>query len=129
MILFIKQMGPFGFLMIIISIVIAVLSIKKAIDLFGSKDRPAADLERGLHAILFWGMIAAVLGILGQISGIYNALNAISMATEINPRIAYMGFAESFTTTLYGLTTLLISAIIWFALFMRYRKLVAALKA
>jgi len=128
MLLFIKQMGPFGFLMIIISIVIAVISIKKAIDLFGGKDRPAADLEKGLHAILFWGIISAVLGILGQISGIYNALNAISRATEINPRIVYMGFAESFTTTLYGLTTLLISAIIWFAFFMKCRKIVAALK-
>ena len=125
MLLFIRQMGPFGYLMIIISVVIGVLAIKKAIDLFARKGCAAADLERGLHAILFWGVVEAILGVLGQISGIYNALNAIYRATEIDPRIIYMGFAESFTTTLYGLWTLLLSAIIWFALYMRYRKLTA----
>jgi biopolymer transport protein ExbB/TolQ len=129
MLLFIKQMGPFGFLMIIISVVIAALAIKKAIDLFAGKDRAPAVLERGLHAILFWGVIAAVLGVLGQISGIYNALNAIYRATEIDPRIIYMGFAESFTTTLYGLWVLLLSAIIWFALFMKYKRLVGRKEA
>lgn len=126
MLLFIKQMGPFGYLMIIISVVIGVLAIKKAVDLFGGKERAAADLERGLHAILFWGVVEAVLGVLGQISGIYKALNAIYRATEINPRIIYMGFAESFTTTLYGLWVLLLSAVIWFTLYMRFRKLTAA---
>ena len=126
MLLYIKQMGPFGYLMIIISVVIAALAIKKAIDLFGGRDRAAADLERGLHAILFWGVVEAVLGVLGQISGIYNALNAIYRAKEIDPRIIYMGFAESFTTTLYGLGALLLSAIVWFALFMRYKRLTAA---
>jgi biopolymer transport protein ExbB/TolQ len=129
MLLFIKQMGPFGYLMIIISIVIAALAIKKATDLFRGGDRSAAELESGLHAILFWGVISAVLGVLGQISGIYNALNAIYRASEIDPRIVFMGFAESFTTTLYGLTTMLISAVIWFALFMRYRKLVGTVKS
>ena len=126
MLLFIKQMGPFGFLMIIISVVIAALAIKKAVDLFARKDRAPADLERGLHAILFWGIIAAVLGVLGQISGIYNALNAIVRATEISPRVIYTGFAESFTTTLYGLWVVLLSAIVWFALFMRYKRLTGA---
>ena len=129
MLIFIKQMGPFGYLMIIISIVIAALAIKKAADLFSGRERAEADLERGLHAILFWGVIAAVLGILGQVTGIYNALNAIYRATEIDPRIIFMGFAESFTTTLYGLTTLLVSAIVWFILYTRYRRIVAAKEA
>lgn len=126
MLLFIKQMGPFGFLMIIISVVIAALAIKKAADLFARKGLAPADLERGLHAILFWGVIAAVLGFLGQISGIYNALNAIVRATEISPRVIYMGFAESFTTTLYGLWVLLLSAVVWFVLFTRYKRLTEA---
>ena len=126
MLLYIKQMGPFGYLMIIISVVLVALSIKKAFDLFARTDRPAAELERGIHAILFWGVIALVLGLLGQVSGIYNALNAIYRATEIDPRIIFMGFAQSFTTTLYGLWVLLLSSIVWFAFFMRYKRLVSA---
>ena len=121
--LFIQQMGKFGYLLIILSIVVVALAVKKSIDLFMRKDLGPYQLEKGLHGILFWGVIAAVLGILGQISGIYNALHAIVRATEIDPRIIYMGFAESFTTTLYGLTTLVLSAVIWFALYARYKKL------
>jgi hypothetical protein len=121
--LFIQQMGKFGYLLIMLSIVILALAIKKSADLFMRKNPSLYQLEKGLHGILFWGVIAAVLGVLGQISGIYNALHAIVRATEINPRIVYMGFAQSFTTTLYGLTTLVLSAVIWFALYSRYKKL------
>ncbi|HER43310.1 MAG TPA: hypothetical protein ENO08_02475 [Candidatus Eisenbacteria bacterium] len=125
MLLYIKQMGPFGYLMIIISVVIAALAVKKAIDLFARTDRAPAELERGLHAILFWGVIASVLGVLGQLSGIYNALNAISRAAEISLNVVFMGLAQSFTTTLYGFWTLALSAVVWFALFMRYRRITA----
>lgn len=121
--LFIQQMGKFGILLIILSVVIVALAVKKSIDLFMRRDLDLHQLEKGLHGILFWGVIASVLGVLGQISGIYNALHAIIKATEIDPRIVFMGFAESFTTTLYGLTTLLISAVIWFTLYTRYKKL------
>jgi biopolymer transport protein ExbB/TolQ len=121
--LFIQQMGKFGILLIILSVVIVALAVKKSIDLFMRRDLDLHQLEKGLHGILFWGVIASVLGVLGQISGIYNALHAIIRATEIDPRIVFMGFAESFTTTLYGLTTLLISAVIWFTLYTRYKKL------
>jgi biopolymer transport protein ExbB/TolQ len=120
---FFMQMGAFGYPMAVIAIVIAALSIKKVIDLFIRKDLPGHRLEGGLHAIIFWGGVGAVLGILGQITGIYNALGAIIKATEIDPRICAMGFAESFSTTLFGLTMLLVSAVLWFVFFTRYRKL------
>jgi biopolymer transport protein ExbB/TolQ len=116
-------MGKFGILLIVLSVVIVALAIKKSIDLYMRKDLNLHQLEGGLHGILFWGAISAVLGVLGQISGIYNALHAIVRATEIDPRIIFMGFAESFTTTLYGLTTLVLSAVIWFTLYTRYKKL------
>ena len=120
---FFLSMGSWMYPLIIISLVIIALSIKKIIDLFVMGGNDEARLEKGLHAILFWGVISAVLGILGQTSGIYNALNAISAATEISPKICAMGFAESFTTTIYGLVVLIISAITWFILFNRFKKL------
>jgi len=119
-------MGPFGILEIILLIVIAVLAIKKAVDLFFRARLDAAALESGLHAILFWGVIAAVLGVLGQVSGIYRALNVIASAKEIDPKIVAMGFAESFTTTIFGLALFVVAAVIWFALFARYKRLTAS---
>jgi biopolymer transport protein ExbB/TolQ len=54
---------------------------------------------------------------------VYRALNVISTAREIDAKIVAMGFAESLTTTIFGLVVLVVSAIIWFVLFARCRKL------
>ena len=123
---FFASMGPFSYPMIIITLAILVLAIRKVIDLFFRKDLPAHKLERGLHAILFWGSVNAVLGFLGQITGIYRALGVIINATEIAPKVIAMGFAESFTTTIFGIETGIVAAIIWFILYGRYKKLTAS---
>jgi biopolymer transport protein ExbB/TolQ len=123
MLYFIRSMGLFGILEIILLAVIAILAIKKTIDLFGRTHLEPAALESGLHAILFWGVIALVAGVLGQVSGIYRALNVIVNAKEIAPKLVAMGFAESFTTTIFGLWLFLAAALIWFALFTRYKRI------
>jgi biopolymer transport protein ExbB/TolQ len=125
MIGYIHRMGPYGPLMIVLAAVIVILSIKKTIDLFARRNPTPEQLGGGLNAILFWGAISSVLGLIGQLAGIYRALNVISAAKEIDPRIVAMGFAESLTTTIFGLVVLLGSAIIWFALLARYQKLTA----
>lgn len=126
MVYFFKSMGPYGLPMIIIAVAIAVLAVKKSVDLFVKKDLPPYKLQSGLHAILFWGAVSAVFGVLGQFTGIYRALGIIISAKEISPNVIAQGFAESFTTTIFGLEVLLVSAIIWFILFSRYRKLTAS---
>jgi len=123
---FFSSMGVFGIPLIVIALVILVLVIRKAVDLWGRKDLSASRLESGLHAILFWGAVSALFGVLGQLTGIYNALGAIMKAREISPNVVAQGFAQSFTTTIFGLETLLVSAIIWFILYGRYRKLTAS---
>ena len=72
--------------------------------------------ENLLFAILFWGFTAAVLGFLGQCAGLYNALTVISTADAIDPHIVARGFAESFSTTLWGSGLLIISGLAWFLL-------------
>ena len=126
MLYFIKSMGMFGPLLIVLAIVIAVLSIRKIVQMLSGGDRSPAELERGLHAILFWGIMSAVLGFIGQASGLYNALGAIARAKEISPNIVAMGFAQSLTTTIFGLAVLLVSSIVWFALFARFKRMTAS---
>ena len=123
---FFASMGMFRFPMIIIIIAILVLIVRKVADLYLRKELPPRKLEAGLHAILFWGAVSAVLGVLGQLTGIYNALGAIMRAKEISPSVIAQGFAQSFTTTIFGLEILLVSAIVWFILYGRYRKLTAS---
>lgn len=122
MVAFIAQSGVFGFLQVITAIAILAMILVRAIQLFGPRPRADEHVEAGLHAILFWGGIAAVMGILGQCTGIYHAINAIVNAPEVSPRIVAIGFGESFTSTIMGLTILFFSAIIWFALYARFRR-------
>ena len=107
---FIKMSGMFGVPLLILTVVIAGLIIRAAMTL----KRKSA--EGTVFSILFWGFVAAVLGFLGQCSGLYNGLTAISRASEINPRVVQQGLAESFSTTLWGGTLLLVSGVAWFVL-------------
>jgi biopolymer transport protein ExbB/TolQ len=125
MLIFINKMGPFGKILILIAMYIIFQVVRKGIALFSSRETDPMKLERGLHSILFWGAISAVMGVLAQITGIYNALNVIINAKEIDPRVVAQGFAESFTTTLFGLTVLILSSIIWFIFLNRFRKVTA----
>jgi biopolymer transport protein ExbB/TolQ len=111
--------------MLILLIVVIVLTVKKFAHLYGGGERSERELEEGLHAILFWGVISFVVGVLGQASGIYYALQAISRASQISPQATAQGFAQSFTSTIFGLAILLVSAILWMILYARFKKLTA----
>lgn len=124
--LFLKQCGLFGMPLILISIVNIVLFIVSVRRLVNARRETAPRTVNGIHAILFWGAASAVLGFLGQHSGLYNALTAIGRAREISPPIVAQGIAESFTTTIFGLTILVLSAFAWFGLLAWYRKIAAA---
>ncbi len=112
----IRHSGFAGVLIVILSLVIAALVIRRAIQLSRRSFTPGPAWDAGLNSILFWGAFAAVLGFLGQCFGIYNALTAISRAAEMSPTVTAMGFFISFTSTLLGLAVLLVSALCWYAL-------------
>ena len=115
--------GPFMLLLLILAIVIIVLSVKKAIELFGKNDLNKARLESGINAIIFWGGICLVLGFFGHFLGLYNAMQAIARASDISPSIVMEGYAVSLSTILFGLFIFLFAAIIWFSLRWRYKKM------
>ena len=112
---FIMFLGPFKWPLFILTAVILVYAIIKTNHYF-IQNRP---IKKGLNAILFWGMVTAALGLTGQISGIWVALNSIIAAPDISPQLVLIGFLSSFGTTLYGLTAGLFSALVWWG--MRYR--------
>lgn len=123
MFVFFQKCGPYGWLLLAMTVTNTVLFILTLMKLLGDRKGPAPGLQHRLNAILFWGVIAAVTGLLGQYHGIYNALNAIIRATEISPSVIAMGFAESFTTTLWGLVLCVVSAVVWMLLSGPVRKL------
>jgi len=116
MIRFFLSMGLVGPIMLLISVVIVTLTIIKAVQIVGLLTKDRFWLERGLDAILFWGVFCAVLGFFGQILGHYKGLNVLIHAEAINPQAVFIGMAECLSSTLFGLTILLLSSLAWFTL-------------
>ena len=123
MLFFIRQCGVFGWPLLIISIVNVVLVLVSVARLSKARPEDSPQILYGIHAVLFWGALSAVLGFLGQHSGLYKALTVISQAQEISPNLVAQGFAESLTTTIFGLVVLVLSALAWYALYGWHRRL------
>jgi hypothetical protein len=115
-------MGVWAIPMAVIAIAILVLIVRAALQLTRMTAENRIAVAGTIHSVLFWGAVSALLGIIGQNTGLYNALTAISKATQLSPQMIARGIAESLSTTLFGLTTLLVAAIAWFTLFMQYRR-------
>lgn len=108
----------------LLAIVIIMLAIKKAYDLFIKQDAPTESLKAGLHAILFTGSLCFAWGMLGQTMGIYQMLQYISGSTqEVKPHIIAAGLQISMIPTVYGLIIFMVSSLCWFVLLGRFKQL------
>ena len=115
--------GPFMWLLSLILLVILYLSVRKGQRVFFKKEAVSVKFETGLNAILFWGVLSIVIGFLAHFMGLYNALLAISRATDVSPAIIAQGYAQSLLTILFGLIIFIVSAVFWFLLRWQYKKI------
>ena len=85
-----------------------------------------SDLEiamRKLGYIKSVGLFALIIGLLGQLIGLFSAFQAIEIgAVEVSPALLAAGFKVSMITTLYGILIYAISFMIWFGLSMTLEK-------
>lgn len=109
---FFMFMGPWRWPLILLSLIVLVLILNGIYQYFIRKSVHKA----ALHNLIFWGGLTGLVGILAQISGIWQALNEIIKAPDISPAIVLIGFMSSFTTTLFGLIVLIIAALCWWGL-------------
>ncbi len=123
MIQFFMEGGFMMWFLLIIAIVILVLSIRKAIQLYGKQEVSKPALESGINAIIFWGAISAIVGFFAHYLGVYYAMLAIYQANDISPAIVAYGYSMSLITILTGLTIFIFSAVIWFVLRWRYKQI------
>jgi biopolymer transport protein ExbB/TolQ len=101
--------------LLLIAVAVIVLGVRAAL-LMRSTGLPDAASGR-LRAILFWGGMSVVLGLLGTTIGIVQMTQAIAMAGGgVPPSILSGGIAVSLVTFLFGLVVFLLSAVLWFSL-------------
>lgn len=122
---FIINGGAYKLPLLILAIVIIVLSIKKAVELFGKKKLTKIQLESGLDAILFWGGISAMFGFFSAFFGMYQAVSSVIAVKgeSISPSIVWAGIKSCLFLINFGLVNFIVSAIIWFILRVRHKKL------
>ena len=85
-------------------------------------------MESGIHAILFWGGLNVVVGYFAHYLGMFQAFQAIARASDISPSIVAQGYSVSLLTILFSLLIFLGSAIAWFVLRWRFKKLAVQAK-
>ena len=82
--------------------------------------RPGArdpDVDGTLRAILFWGVMSVVLGLLGTTVGLVQMSEAIVRANRmVEPTTLVGGFGVSLITSIFGLLIFLVAALLWFSL-------------
>lgn len=99
--------------MLAVAIGILVLAVRAAARLHGGGP---TDVDRWLQAILFWGAMAVLLGLLGTVVGVVVMAQAISLAGSVEPPLVWSGFAVSLITLVFGLLIFLFAAFAWFGL-------------
>lgn len=120
--------GPFMWILLLITIAVVALSIRDALALSTGRGLAHIEARNGSGAILFWGCIAAVVGFMASLIGLYLSLSAIRQAGLANPNLLAEGVMVALITTIFGLLILAFSAVAWFTLrwWLRRRTAVAA---
>lgn len=76
-----------------------------------------------LHAVLIWGALCALLGVLGTVVGLSNAAAAIERAGAVSAGVVWGGVRVALTTTVAGFCLLTVAVTAWLALsFVRSRR-------
>jgi biopolymer transport protein ExbB/TolQ len=113
---FLMEAGPVIIPLLILAVVIGLLVLWNAIALLAKVDSTQSRRRSSIDSILFWGSVAAVLGLLGQWLGIAKVSRAVAAAEGVNPPMVTYGLSESLLTPVTGMFIFLLAAFCWFFL-------------
>jgi uncharacterized membrane protein YjgN (DUF898 family) len=122
---FISSCGFYIFPIMLVAAIIIVLAVVNGLRLLRWRQRPDERTGTSIDAILFWGIVCAVLGFLGQWTGLYKVTTFLRDAPMFNPAALADGIAESLQTSIIGLGILLLAALLWLGLRSLRNRLVA----
>jgi biopolymer transport protein ExbB/TolQ len=108
-----------GFMMYPITLcAIATLAIagRAAWRMRAGSTQPLRAIRAGIDGVLFWGVYASVLGVLGTVVGITLAAQAVEAVGEVHVALVSGGIKVALSTTIYGFLILLVAALLWFGL-------------
>ena len=107
---FFAQMGVWAYPMILAGILMLVQIGRVAV---GSGKNSSRGSGPSGHAILVWGGLNAVLGVLGSAVGISLAAGAIENAAAISPPLLMGGLKVALSTTVFGMLLFALALVSW----------------
>lgn len=116
MIRFLSEAGPLIWPIILLALVIGGLVLWNVLCLLFRRAASRVRRRQSIDAILFWGVVAAVLGFLGQWMGIHNLSRAVAELGIVSPQAVAYGISESLLTPIAGMAVLVGAAFLWFFL-------------
>ena len=108
--------GPFMGILTIIFLIILATSVYRGVQISKGDIVHETIFRYQLACIKSIGVFALVVGILGQLLGLYDAFSVIEQMGDVTPALLAGGLKVSMITTLYGILIFLVSYLIWFAL-------------
>lgn len=105
---------------ILILLIMLVMAAIKFRQYFGHSTPSSLPFHKSHHAILFLGIFNLVWGMLIQVLGFVQALDAIIAAADVSPALIMEGLKNSFVSPLIGLASMMTGALIWAILQGRY---------
>ena len=114
--LFYEGSALFMSILTIVLIVLLAWAIYHFLPVILKKDISSSKTRERLKHIKTIGSFALVLGILGQLIGLYEAFGAIQQMGDVSPALLAGGLKVSMITTIYGVAIYLVSLILWIIL-------------
>lgn len=104
--------GPYMYIVTLLGLLMLAVVVWKVIEIFA---KHTANFKL-LDLILMAGSLAAAIGLLSQIIGIVQALEAIRAAADISPQIVMGGAIVSFYAPIWGFIVFVFSLPFYFIL-------------
>ncbi|MFT5141982.1 MAG: hypothetical protein ACI80V_002024 [Rhodothermales bacterium] len=116
---FVGQMGTYGWPMVILALVIALLVIRCALKMVGQE----ADGSVDINSVMILAGLVLGMGAYSHFSGLQSGLQ---MFGQFPPAMFAAGYAISLTALKFGLAVFILSGFAWFGLRFRLRQISAA---
>jgi uncharacterized membrane protein len=116
----IKESGLFGWLLLINGIILIGAIIYFIIKAFG---RNKNEKKHDINLIIYLGLLAFAIGMLGTTTGFYFAAGAISQASEISMSVIWAGVRSALSSLMLGLEFFTIALISWLLFRSRLKQL------
>lgn len=111
--LFIEGGPLFMGILSLLLLVVLSMTVVNGLQVFSGKVKDYEAMRQQITYIKSVGLSSLVIGILGQLIGLFEGFGSISQMGTVSPALLTAGIRVSMITTMFGLTIFLISYVLW----------------